>query len=856
MRVSYHWLKTIDPTLTLAPSEVARRLTAAGHEVEGTIDEARALDHVVVVELRAVAPHPHADKLRLVTVFDGAAEQVLVSGAPNLEVGQRVPLARLGASLPGGLTIARREIRGVESEGMLCSEAELGLSKDTSGVMQLAADAPLGAPLAEVLGRTDVLFELAAPANRPDLLSHVGVARELSALVRFDRLRALAAGDVKPPKRSKAPRRKKTSPPRIPRGVLEPRFVDARDARASAAEVRVAEGGAAAKTLAEVATEAPERCPHYTARIIEGVRVGPSPAWVRRRLEALGVRPISNVVDATNLVLLELGQPLHAFDLDRLAGGRVVARLARPGERLTTLDGVDRALDGDDLVIADAERPIALAGVMGGQTSEVGEGTTRVLLESAYFQRQGVRRTGKRHGLHTEASHRFERGVDPAQVEVALDRVAALVVAWAGGKIRRGVLSAGRRPKVEHRVALRVERASMVLGWPVSAVEAKLVLGLLGLELTKAKGLVAQTPSWRVDLEREIDLVEELGRVAGLDDVPTVLPPAPRTAAIPDVAPRTDDVVRDALVGVGFLETIALAFSSAAELDALGIPRGDAVQLANPLGEESALMRVSMLPALLRAARHNASVGRDDLRLFELGRTFRWGALTPVDAPSLPVDARGALPIESRRLGLLLRGASAPAHWAGRPAPASVFDLKGVVEGLLDRLGVAGLEVRPAERPFLHPRASGAVWIGDAELGVIGELHPDVAKRLGLDGAPTFVAELALDVLDARRAGHARMAPLPRFPRVTRDMSFFVPTSIPAGAILGALRALDIPALEQVALFDVYEGQGVPDGQRSLALTLRFGVAERTLTDAEVDGWVKQAFALVVERFGATLRVG
>ncbi len=811
MKASLQWIREILPRLPADAARVAQRLTDAGLEVESTHDQAAAFASLVAVEIRAIEPHPNADKLRLVTVWDGKAEHRIVCGAPHLELNSKVPLAKLGAKLPGGLVIAAREIRGVPSEGMLCSASELGLShsgapslpKDGSGLYLLPPKTKPGRPLAEVLGQTDVIFDIAPPANRADLLSHHGLARELAALFDLDQ---------------------------------------------PTTKTKVKESKTKAQATVEIA--ATDRCPRYLGRVIEGVAVGPSPAPVVQRLAALGIRSISNVVDATNLVLMELGHPLHAFDLDKLAEGRVIVRRATEGEALTTLDGVARTLSADDLVIADAARPIALAGVMGGGDSEVGPGTTRILLESAHFEARGVRRTGKRHGLHTEASHRFERGTDPDMVEVALDRCAQLIVELAGGAVSKGVISAGRGRSKPVVASIRPERATAFLGRPVDRAEIRRTLGALGLTKAEApraskakasKGAKAgkkgegalhfEVPSWRADLSREVDLIEELARIAGFGLIPTVLPGAGGAVRAQPAPLDPLDDVRRALVAEGYHEAISLAFASPSQLQAIGLDQASAVVVANPLGEESALLRPSLLPALLKATRHNQAMSRTDVRLFEVGRSFRWSPLNPADG----VASADGLPEETSRAAIVLRGRRGAAGWWGGNEQADVFDLKGAVEAVLEAFGIEAT-FAALSRPWLHPRSAGEIrGPGGAVLGELGELHPDVAQRLDLDGPPVFVAELSVDALAAARGAVRKMRPLPRFPAVARDLSFFVGRAVPAGELLATVRQAAGAALEEVRLFDVYEGKGVPDGERSVAVTMAFRALDRTLTDAEVD---------------------
>jgi phenylalanyl-tRNA synthetase beta chain len=810
MKASIEWVKSFQPALKATPDAIRERLTQAGIEVEGAEDQAAAFRGVVVGEVLKLERHPQADKLQIAKVNDGDAELTIICGAPNVAVGQKVAVARIGTKLPNGIEIAEREIRGTKSFGMICSKKELGLGDDHSGIMVLPGRAKPGKPIAPFIGRTDVVLEISPPANRPDVLSHLGVARELSAIFRLN----------------------------------APSF-----------SVKPKEDGPASSSLAKVEIKAGQRCPRYVARVIEGVKIGPSPEEVVRRLESVGLRSISNVVDATNLVLLELGHPLHAFDLDKLKEHKIVVRMANAKEKITTLDGVSRELDADDLVIADGEVAVAIAGVMGGGDSEVGEGTTRVLLESAMFDPKSVRRTAKRHGLHTEASHRFERGADPEALELAIDRCAELIVELAGGTIRPGRIAVGKRSFERAVVPIRPERATLVLGRQVDKNEIRATLTALGLkkvskrpEKKPKKGaanaqnaLSFEVPSWRVDLSTEIDLIEEVARLSGFDSIPTEMPALP--SKVWTVAPKKDESerVRDVLVGLGFRENVSLAFNSPSQVADLGFGGMRAVEVANPLGEESALMRVSLLPALLRAARHNQSLLRTDLRLFEIGNTFEW------------TEPPEALPRETLRLALILRGRRSPRGWWGKEEGADVFDLKAAIERLLESMDVSA-RFSSEDVSWLHPRAPGKIESGGELLGRFGELHPDVAKRFDLEGPSIFVAELSVEALVRARGPHALFRPLPRFPAVSRDLSFFIRRDVPSTQIVEVVRGSAGAALEGLEIFDVYEGKGVPEGKRSVAVALSFRAQERTLTDAEVDAAQEGIIQALEGRLSAEVR--
>ena len=785
MRISYRWLSEY---VELPPvEELARRLTAVGLEVEALERVGQGLAGVVAARVVASEKHPNAEKLSVARVDAGGPEPLqIVCGARNYRVGDVVPLATVGTTLPGGTRIERARLRGVESSGMLCSARELGLDPDASGLLILPSEVAPGTPIARALDLEDVLLEVNVTPNRPDALSHVGIAREVAAAL---------GGAV-----------------RLPRPALS-------------------EQGSPAGEAVRVRIEAPERCHRYAARVVEGVRIGPSPGWLARRLEACGVRSISNVVDVTNLVLLELGHPLHAFDLDRVAGHEILVRTARPGERLTTLDGKERALDPDDLLIADRDRGSALAGVMGGGDSEIGPGTTRVLIESAWFAPAGIRRTAKRHGLKTEASYRFERGADPGMVIRALDRCAQLVAELAGGTVRPGVVDAHPRPYHPVEVALRWRRPAELLGLPVPREEARRVLIGLGFEERAAgeEGARFAVPSWRQDIGIEEDLVEEIVRSKGYDAIPETLPGL--ALDTPAVSPEAEAVarVRQALEAAGFSEAVNFSFVAPAELAAVGAGEG-AVALKNPISAELAVMRTSLLPSLLRDAALNLRQRVEDVRLYEIARTYHGRP----GAGDHPADERAEV------AGVLL-GRRHPVGWASGGDPVDFHDAKAAIEDVLAALGVEGARWEARAEPWAHPRYAAALRADGETLGTMGQLHPRTAAAFEL---PPASYGFALDL--ARLVEHARLVPqhagVPRFPAVLRDMAVVVPDPVQAAQVIAAVQAE--PLVERATLFDVYTGAPIPAGQRSLALALLYRAPDRTLTDAEVDA----AHARIVER--------
>jgi phenylalanyl-tRNA synthetase beta chain len=832
MRVSDRWLRELLPALEAPPSEVAARLTAAGLEVEALEHFGEASRQVVVARVTGVDPHPKRSSLTLVTVeLAGGRTERVVCGAPNVPApGGAVAFAPLGTWLPvAGLKLEPREIGGVASRGMLVSEAELGLADTSDGIIVMPGDvAPLGTTLDQALpGSSDVIYTVGVTPNRPDALGHVGVARELAAL--FDSSFA------------------------FPEPGRPARFADA-----------------ALSSLVTVENRDLERCPHYGASVVLDVRVGPSPDWLRWRLTGLGVRPISNVVDVTNLILLEFGHPMHAFDLDRVRGARVVVRRARAGEPFTTLDGVARKLDADDLVICDGEGPSALAGVMGGKYSEIADTTRRVLLECAYFAPRGIRRTARRHGLHTESSFRFERGVDYGALPRVLDHAQAHLTELAGGAAVRGAIHAkGALPELP-RVRLRSKRLDALLGVAVPFSEARATLARLGLDVGPARKQdedeIADVggATWRPDIAREADLIEEVARVRGLDAIPTVLP------AIAPQPPRTSgqlerEVLRHA-TSLGLSEALTYAFVSPRELENLHAP-SPAVVLKNPLSEERSVMRTSLLPGLLEAVGRARRRGERALGLFAVGARFfdpnraEPNAAARAARPALASD-RGVLPEERPSFAALLAGPR-PAYLE-RPADVDVYDAKGIALELVERLTrrrAAAHHAANDRTRHLHPRGSAEVLVDDELVGVFGPLHPEVVDAFDLDG-PAQAIELDLAAIERIGCATPRFQPVPRLPAVTRDLALVVSDDVAAGDVAAEIVSAAGELCESVTLFDLFRGGAVPAEHRSLAFHVVYrdpkAAADpehaRTLTDKEVDARHADVVRAVTERFSAKLR--
>ncbi len=778
MKISYNWLKQY-VEFDWSTAQLAERLTMCGIEVEGIEPIGANFDKIVVAQILSSDKHPNADRLSVCRVTDGATERQIVCGAKNYKVGDKVPLALPGAVLPGDFKIKVGKLRGVESQGMMCSEKELGIAEDAEGLLILDPATRLGAPINEVLGGGDTVYDLEITPNRPDLLSIIGIAREVSALT--------------------------GNPVKLP-------------------AVSFAEDGEPVETLAKVRVEDTGLCPRYTARVVRGVKIGPSPAWLKTLLEKLGIRSINNVVDVTNFVLLESGHPLHAFDYNLLAGHEIVVRRAQPGEHLMTLDDKDRALDGQMLVIADAQKGVALAGIMGGRQSEINDGTADVLLESAYFLPVNIRSTSKRAGLSSESSYRFERGADVGVCDWASRRAIALIQQLAGGKVSRGVIDTLAKPVEPRRIACRFSRVNQLIGVEVPADAVKRALTNLGLAIVSesADRIEVAVPTFRVDLQREVDLIEEVGRIHGLDKIPSVASRAEPATSKADIAYDRLRLVRQILNGAGYEEAVNQTLAAPLTAALTPLPAELAlVKLQNPLNEDLSILRPSLLPGLLQNLRTNVARQTLDARLFEIGRVFA---------------ARDGKPQERRSLALAATGARTPNAWesVALGAKADYYDLKGAVEALLARLKVPAVEFVPqpaAGRVFAQ---STLVKAGGKILGEIGMLQEKLGREFDLRD-PVALAELDLDETLAAARWTKAYRPLPQCPSVQRDVALIVDAAVTHEQVMAVFSRSRKNLVESVKLFDIFSGKTIPSGKKSMAYSLTYRAPDRTLTDVEVN---------------------
>ena len=818
MDISYRWLQTY-VAVDASPDALADDLTMLGLEVDGMDRIGSALEGVVIGEVLEVRDHPNADRLVLCDVNLGTPEPVQIAcGAPNVAAGQKAPVATVGATLhlpdrddPDArvpVTIEARTIRGEASHGMICAEDELGLSDDHAGIMVLPNGATVGQPFADYLRERgmapdDTVIDIDLTPNRADAASHIGVARDVAALHGLDLQRP---------------------------------------------EVSLPEPGGAAAEKITVDLQDSAGCPRYVALRVENVTVKESPLWLKRRLTAIGLRPRNNVVDVTNFVLHECGQPLHAFDADTLADDTIVVRSTESEETFTTLDEVERTLPEGTLLICDAEHSVAVAGVMGGANSEVSDDTTNVLIESAYFDPSTIRRTAKALNLQTDSSYRFERGVDRDQQLWAAARAAELIAELGEGTLVPGCVDAHPAPPSAETIALRPERVNHVLGTDLSAARSQALLEAVGFEVAPAADTLQCTvPTWRPDVSIEEDLIEEVARLHGYDAIPE-----PERVAIPNFTPhpRPGAVLRnrtrDLLRGLGLREiyTNSMLRIDQAEAFAAG---ASVVETMNPISQEMAALRPRLLPGALEVLQYNRNHGQDALRVFEFGHVFR--KATDNEDPIVPGYA------EHEALLLALTGPHAPTGWDTAPRDTDVFDLKGIVERLLDDLPVPDVSMEADEAPDADMETYQLrVFSGETSIGHLAQVTPDVAEAHDLE-TPVFVAEFNWDAITTRAAPHLRttVEPVSRFPVVERDLAVLVAEDQPVGPLLDTIREHGAPLLQSADVFDLYAGEGIPDGQTSVAFTLRFG-ADRTLTDDEVDAVIDATVDALARGFEATLR--
>ena len=794
MKISIQWLKDY-VSFDYSPDELAEHLTMVGLEVEDIAQAGLNFNGVVVGEVVKVENHPSAEKLTLCTVNTGTDVLSIVCGAPNIAQGQIVPVARMGAVLSDGGAITSKSIRGVRSEGMICSERELGLSDNHDGILVLNASVyTVGEQFRPDADQNDVILNINVTPNRPDCLSHFGVAREI--------------------------------------GVITGKMFSKPDVHIKETSGRI--GDWITLEIQDI-----DACPRYSARVVHDVTVGPSPDWLRNRLESVGIRSISNVVDVTNFVLMETGQPLHGFDYDLIQGKKIVVRKATKGENFTTLDGMSRALTSEDLLICDGERPVALAGVMGGLNSEMSEHTRHILIESAYFDPMTVRRTAKRQGLSTEASQRFERGIDPNGTVYAADRAAQLLSEVAGGSIVKGVSDAYPRPISPWKVTLRPERIRHVLDIEIPKKQVMVTLQDLGLSIEGDKPYAVTVPTFRPDLTREIDLIEELVRHYGYENIPARLYQNVSFQFYTDEMQNFVETLRDILVGAGFIETMTNSMVSPEHVSTI-TPEVRAVTLENPLSPDTALLRTSLWGNLLDSIRWNKNRSEDNLRLFEIGRIF-WARKKTL--PDEKVAIAGAL------TGLVRQ----KSFWGESDTEVDFFHLKGVVETLGNSLHVETIHYTSQDHPALEPETASRIFFGQKAIGWMGEIRKSILAHWDISSA-VYVFEIFVKELYDAMPRLRTYNPIPKFPTIKRDLAIVIDENVPSSALQQTIRETGGDILASVELFDLYRGPQVPKGKKSAAFSLTFLSPDRTLKEEEIDPIISSIMERLESSYSASLR--
>lgn len=794
MKVTVDWLKQyVD--FSLPAQEIAQRLTMLGLEVESIQQIDYEFENVVVGKIIDVHPHPHKENLRICKVDVGHESLALVCGAPNVVPGLKVPVALVGAKLPGNTIVKAANIHGYDSPGMICSAAELGLSHQSEIIMELDENAEIGQDLRSALGRGEVVIEINITPNRPDCLGVIGIAREIAAITRSQ-----------------------LSKPRV---VLQ-----------ESPEIKTSD-------FIHVKILNPESCPRYVARYLEQVKVAPSPWWLVKKLEAVGLRSINNVVDVTNYVMMETGQPLHAFDYDLLEEHQIIVRHARSGEQFVTLDGKIHHLPANSLLICDGKKPVALAGIMGGLNSEISNSTTRVLLESAYFDPGNIRKTSKLLGVSTDSSQRFERGVDPEGQVYAIDRAADLLAQLAGAKIATGHVDCYINPIPKRTIKLRLERINHLLGTSISKEQAIDILNKLEMKSSALDNVLnVDIPSFRVDIEREVDLIEEIARVYGYDRI------EPSTySSICLIQPENkrekfNRLLRDFLVAMGFQEV--LTHSLIHQKWAEKFCDFPVIHLRNPINEELGVLRTSLIPGLIQVSKWNMNRYQNDLMLFEIGNVFYWSNKDSLRSQEL------------QKISLLRTGKTTSNNWLQQPRASSFYDLKGDVFSLLERLEISNFEYQRSTRKFLDSRSIDLILHGRT-FGYIGALSSELLKLADIEN-DLFIAELDYQVLFENCVFDKKFQPLPKFPAIKRDISIVVDDHIPANEIEKIIWEFGGQFLKSVQLFDLYKGKQIPDNKKSLTFSLSFSSPERTLTEKEADADLKRIIESLNSKINAQLR--
>lgn len=804
MKVSLSWLKDYVP-IEMDVYDLADALTMVGLEVEGVTDRYEYLDSVILGRIMDIHPHPKTDDLKICDVDMGNRKLSIVCGAPNIKKDILAPVALPGTSFPNGFILERKNVRGVPSEGMLCSEAELGLGTDSEEIMVLSDSLPEGESLAKALDLTDMVLDIGLTPNRSDCLSIIGIAREIAALqnisVRYPDL----------------------SLPEVSGNLFD---------------------------LSSVVIETPDNCPRYAARLLTDITVSPSPFWVQDRLMSIDLRPINNIVDITNFVMMETGQPLHAFDFDRLEQNRIVVRMAYENEPFTTLDQKEHLLSSDMLMICDGEKPVALAGIMGGLNSEIENDSKRVLIESAYFNPITIRRTSKKFGLTSEASYRFERGVDPDGTLVALNRAAQLIAEIGGGKLVEGLIDQHPKPTKPRKIALNVMETNMLLGLDLYQDKIENLLRSIEFKVERMDNntLEVISPSFRVDIERPVDLMEEVARLWGYNNIATTYPLIPAEAMEPDKRLNQRDRIKRIMIALGFTESINYSFINSLSCEKLRLEpddrRRNTVKILNPLSEEQTVMRTSLLPGLFDTMRRNISRQVNNLKLFEVGNIY------------INIE-KMVQPEEIEMLACLWTGARVDVPWYGRKDACDFYDIKGVAEEFLKKLDIQNsvFTQMPADAcrytTFGH---TAQILVENEALGLVGEIDPEVLDNFHLKQT-VFIFEIDLNLLFSHINDLTQSKPIPAFPAVDRDVTLIVDRAIELQTILDHVKSEGEALVESIYFLDAYEGEPIPASKKSISFRITYRSHSETLIDERVNHLHKAITDRILDVFDATYPV-
>ncbi len=803
MLVSYKWLQDYVNLNDVSAAELAEKITRSGIEVDGVVQLSEGVKDVVVGEVLDCNQHPQADKLKICKVDIGEGEPVqIICGAPNVAKGQKVPVAKVGAVLPGNFKIKRAKLRGEESNGMICSLQELGIEgklvpkEFAEGIYVFPAGAEVGSSALSLLNMDDEVLELDLTPNRADALSMIGVAYEAAAIL---------------------------------------------DESVQLPEIAYESAKEKASDYISVKVEAPKENPLYTAKIIKNVKIGPSPLWMQGRLMSAGIRPHNNVVDITNYILLEYGQPLHAFDYDRFGSKEVVIRMAKEGEKITTLDDTERTLTSDQLVITNGTVPVALAGVMGGADSEVSDDTTTILLESAYFTGGSIRSTSKYHGLRSEASSRYEKGVDPDRVRPAAERAAQMIAKYAGGEVLEGLVEDDQLTIEPAVVTISLEKINRVLGTDITSSEVVSIFNRLQFEVTVEEDVfTVSVPTRRGDITIEEDLIEEVARLYGYDLLPKTLP---RGEATPGGLSKLQEKRRTArgfLEGAGMFQAITYSLTSEEKASLFSIEKRPPVQLAMPMSEERSRLRLSLVPQMLEAISYNVARKNNSVALYEIGSVFL-------------NEGEGKQPEEREHIAGAVTGLWVDNAWQGEKKPVDFFVVKGILEGLFKKLGLEkDIAWQAVQMDGMHPGRTAEVLLGGEVIGFAGQVHPNLQKDLDLKD--TYVFEIQAEPVFDYKLPELRYVPIPRYPSIARDIALVVDKDVNAATLESIIKDSGKKLLRDVHVFDLYEGQNMEEGKKSIAFSLTYSDPERTLTDEEVTNIHEKVLAVLKEKSGAELR--